>query len=264
MTTLGTSAYEIRAKHEIVFCVFLLVLAFLFRDNPAIVYPQILHVFAGLLAFNFVFNRFLKQPQASAYLSTGAIFVNGVLIHWAIHYSGGRDSYLWVMYLLPIFTACLLLGPWGVALTTLYAAALNAGLYLEMPGRLGSLDWLHILSRTGLFLLAASVTSQLARSERSSQQAYQQQREKLEEALRRIGLGGKLIVEDHHRPDIGQALHGMNSALTVILGSVQILMSERNFDGPALQDLRRVESAARRCGKMLKGLSHGPQSHLHR
>ncbi|MBI4386187.1 MAG: hypothetical protein HY551_02280 [Elusimicrobia bacterium] len=258
-----SSAYELRARHEIVFCVFLLVLAFLFRDNPAIVYPRILHVFAGLLAFNFIFNRFLRQPQASAYLSSGAIFVNGILIHWAIHCTGGQDSYLWVMYLLPIFTACLLLGPWGVVLTTLYAVSLNAVLYCEIPGKLGSLDWLHILSRTGLFLLAASVTSQLARSERFSQQACQQQREKLEEALRKTRLGGKLLAEDSSHPDVGQALHGMNSALTVILGSVQIMMSERNFDGPALQDLRRVESAARRCGKMLKELSHGPQSHLH-
>lgn len=259
MTTQETfSPYEIRARHETVFCIFLLVLAFLFRDNPAILHPELFYVFAGLLAFNFIFNRFLKQPQAAPYLSSGAIFVNGVLITWAIRCSGGQDSYLWVMYLLPIFTACLLLGSWGVALATLYVVSLNSCLWWwEVPGGMASSDWLKILSRTGLFILAASVTSQLASSEKTAQKAYRRQREKLEQALRSIRLRGGLLTEHPSHPNVGHTIHDMNSALTVILGSVQIMLSERNVGGMTFQDLRRVESAARRCIAMLKGLIHG-------
>lgn len=259
----SASPYELRARHETVFCIFLLVLAFLFRDNPAILYPQLLHVFAGLLAFNFIFNRFLRQPQASPYLSSGAIFVNGVLITWAIRCSGGRESYLWVMYLLPIFTACLLLGPWGVGITALFVVSLNSGLWWNAPGGMASADWLQILSRTGLFLLAASVTSQLARSEKTSQEACRRQRGKLEHVLKSIRWRGGLLAEDTRRPGVGQTIHGMNSALTVILGSVQIMLSERNVGVMAFQDLRRVESAARRCIAMLKGVTYGRKEDTH-
>src|SRR5438045_392080 len=95
---------EVRSKHETVFSVFLLALAFLFRDQPSIVYPELLYVFVAFLAFNLLYNRFLKQKARSLHLAYSPIFVNGILITWAIHYSGGSASYLWVMYLLPIFT----------------------------------------------------------------------------------------------------------------------------------------------------------------
>ena len=53
--------WDIRSRYEIVFSVFLLMLAFLFRDLPSIVYPDILFVFLVFLAFNLLYNRFLRQ-----------------------------------------------------------------------------------------------------------------------------------------------------------------------------------------------------------
>lgn len=256
------SAYEFRSRYETVFCIFMLILAFFFRANSAITYPQILYVFTGILSFNFIFNRFLKRPQVPLYLSGGVIFINGILVTLAIHYSGGQTSYLWVMYLLPVFTACLLMGRWGMLLTTLYVIFLNAGLYLE-AGKMETSDWLHILSRTGLFILAASITWKLASSEKSIHEAYQQQREKLEQATRKMRLQGSLLTEDTSHPDAGQAIHSMNSALTIILGSVQLMICEGNMKDIALEDMKRIESAARRCVKILKELTHGCKENIH-
>jgi signal transduction histidine kinase len=248
---------NIRANHETVFCIFLVLLAFLFRNHPAIVYPQLLYVLSAFLAFNFLFNRFLRQPDASPLIAYLAVFVNGILITSATSYSGGPSSYLWVMYLLPIFSSCLLFNARMTGITTAYVILLHAGAYWNEFYRFGSLSWLEGLSRVGLLALSASITESLAASERASKKTAQKQREKLEEALRTLSQESDRKPQDGGISKAGfrKAAHEINNIMTVILGSAEILLLDHPQAGTSREDLNRIKSAARRCVNVIKDLS---------
>jgi signal transduction histidine kinase len=251
-----TLPWDIRSKQETVFSVFLLALAFLFRHHSSITYPELLYVFGGFLAFNFLYNRFLKQKAHSMHLAYSPIFVNGILITCAIHYSGGETSYLWVMYLLPIFTACLLFDGRGILLSTLYVAVLHAWVYGQGLWGLDAGDWLQFLSRTALLVLSASVTWRLAAAERAAKVTIQAQRKNYEEALRRLQAGSDAATEPAP-PEGGlmaRGIHDVNTALTVILGSTQLVLSHTEGEWLGREDLVRIESAVRLSKVLLQNL----------
>src|SRR3989338_7715326 len=64
------------SKYEAVFCVFMAVLAYLWRDNPSLVYPQILYLFATLMAFNLTAGVALRLWPAREWISTFFILAN--------------------------------------------------------------------------------------------------------------------------------------------------------------------------------------------
>ena len=175
---------EYRMKHENIFIIFLLILAFLFRNNPSFTYPHLLVVFGVFLFFNFIYNRFLKQKIANSALSYSPILVNGILITLAINYSGGVYSYLWVMYLLPIFTASLLYNRQGILLSTAYVIFLQMLVYKDILLELDTIGALQLLGRLSLLALSASVTAKLASSEKAAKLSTLEQSEKLDQRLR--------------------------------------------------------------------------------
>jgi signal transduction histidine kinase len=152
------------------------------------------------------------------------------------------------MYLLPIFTACLLLGSRGIWLTTLYVSGLHLGEQAAEFGASGDAGWLQALARVALLFLSASIISRLARAEREAKSAAQAQRQRLERALEESSSSARAAraAENPADPDAGRLMHEMNSVMTVILGSAQFLLLEYPMDGPMTQDLRRVESATKR------------------
>lgn len=240
---------DIRANHEAVFCIFLLLLAFFFRNHPAIVYPQLLYVLGAFLAFNFLFNRFLKQTRASQKIAYAAVLVNGILITSATGYSGGASSYLWVMYLLPIFSSCLLFNTRATWAATLYVIALHTTAYWSQFYQAGSSSRLEGLSRVGLLVLSASVTARLAASERDSKLAARRNRQKLEETLRTLFTEGSAS-----KNGIKKATHEINNIMTVIMGSAEILLLDRSQSEVNREDLVRIKAAAGRCLKVLREL----------
>ncbi len=246
---------ELKTAHEIVFSVFLLTLAFLFRHHPTFVYPQILFTFLAFLGFNFLFNRFLMQDRRSPALTAVSVVVNGVIITWAIHFSGGAESYLWVMYLLPLFSACLLFEQAGVWLTTAFLVLLQGHLFWSRPGRLDALDWLKLSSQAGLLLLAASVTGRLAASERAVRVSASRRRQDLDAGLTESGDAPPSAGKSLSDALLGRGVHDLNGALTVILGSAQILKTHALSGEPGRRDIERVESAVRLSKMILENLS---------
>lgn len=248
---------DIRTTHEAVFCIFLVLLAFLFRNHPAIVYPQLLYVLSAFLVFNFLFNRFLKQADAPPPIAYAAVFINGILITSATSYSGGPSSYLWVMYLLPIFSSCLLFNARMTWVTTIYVIVLHTGIYWEEFYNSGSPSWLESLSRAGLLALSASVTQRLAAAERASKIAAQKHREKLEKALSGLLQEPRRNSEENgiSRVSFRKAAHEINNILMVIQGSVEILLWDHPQADAGREDLNRIKSAAKRCMNVIKDLS---------
>lgn len=188
---------EFRMKHENIFIIFLLVLVFLFRNNPFFVYPHLLIVLAIFLIFNFIYNRFLKQKTVNSALSYSPVFINGIIITVAIDYSGGVSSYLWVMYLLPIFTACLLYNWRGIILSTMYIIILQLWVYKDVLQELDTMETLQLLSRVSLLALSASITAKLAFSEKAVKASALIEREKLEKHLQDQQFYTRSLIESN-------------------------------------------------------------------
>lgn len=113
-------------RYEAGFCVFMGALAFLGRDNPSLEYPAILHLFGVLMVLNLLAGIALRRRPDAPMISTGFILANCGVITAILAYSGGASSNLWVLYLLPIFTVCLLLGPRETVFITVGVVAFNA------------------------------------------------------------------------------------------------------------------------------------------
>jgi signal transduction histidine kinase len=239
---------------ETVFSTFLLALAFLFRQHPSIVYPQLLYAFLGFLGFNLLYHRLLKGKDAAGWPAYAAVAVNGLLITSAIEYSGGPSSYMWVMFLLPLFTACLSFGVAGIAGSAAYLIALQTAVYAFGEGRLGPEDWLQLSSRVGLLLLSVFVTAPLALSERKASEDARRERERWDQSLR--GARDASPEGGHSFPSLlSKGLHDVNGALSVIMGSVQIILMQASGDWTGTADARRVESAVRVCKQIAQNLA---------
>lgn len=244
--------FEAKSKHETIFSFFLLALAFLFRHHPSIKYPELLYVFVAFLAFNFLYNRFLKQKARVAHLAYSPVFVNGILITWAVHYSGGPDSYLWVMYLLPVFTACLLYDVRGIVLSTVYVLTLQASVYEGYIWHMTALDGLQYLSKAALLVLSTSITARLAFAEREAKAASLAERRNYEDSLDQLWGRAREGRSDAGKSDslLMGGIHDVNTALSIILGSAQLLLMQEKEDDPRREDLGRIESAVR-LGKII-------------
>lgn len=188
---------EFRMKHENIFIIFLLVLVFLFRNNPSFVYPHLLIVFAIFLVFNFIYNRYLKQKTVNSALSYSPVFINGILITVAIDYSGGVSSYLWVMYLLPVFTACLLYNWRGILLSTVYVIILQIWVYKDILVELDTVGGLQLISRVSLLALSASITAKLASSEKAAKASALIRSEELEKHLQDQQFYTRSLIESN-------------------------------------------------------------------
>jgi signal transduction histidine kinase len=241
--------WEIKSQYETVFSIFLLVLAFLSRRDASIVYPDILYVFIVFLTFNFLYNRFIKQRDKASPLVFLPVFANGLLITCALRFSGGPSSYLWVMYLLPIFTACLIYELRGVILSTLCMLALYTSLYGDGLWDLDTAEWLQFLGKTSLLVLSASITARLAASERAARASVSAQRRGYEESL------GRLLANASNKEESGTsltalAIHDANTAFAIIMGSSQLLQMQLPGDIAKEEDLKRIDSTVR-LGKYL-------------
>lgn len=122
-------------KYEVVFSVFLVILAFLWRQNPNFTYPQILYSFIVFLTLNLVVGLSLRFWPSREWISALIILANCGTITAIISYSGGQDFYLWVLYLLPIYTVCLLLSGREVSWITTGVLSFNSIFYASSPYR---------------------------------------------------------------------------------------------------------------------------------
>ena len=238
-------------KYETIFCIFLVILAFLFRENAHLAYPQVLYLFLLLLFLNLTAGTVFRHWSFRPWMGWGVVLGNGAIITAILAYSGGADSNLWVLYLLPIYTSCMFLNGIGVVLILL--GMIGCLFFFELSGgpdmNAGSAFYLSL--KTVIFSFAAIATWRVAQKNRKARENLSAQRRKvaeMEEKVNRFILKAK---ESEKMADIGQVAsgiaHDLNNPITVILGTVNMLLEDDSVRGPFRADLERILRSVELC-----------------
>jgi PAS domain S-box-containing protein len=153
--------------YEIIFCIFLGALAYLWGGNAHLVLPQALYLLALLLGLNFAAGRCLKRWPDLEWVAALIIIANCAAVTGLLAYSGAVASNLWVLYLLPIVTACVLLrGREAFWVTAGAVAFLSA--YYAFAAAFGPALYFELGMKNGLLVFAAASVWALSRRERMS------------------------------------------------------------------------------------------------
>ena len=258
MGTISTGERASACAYEAVFCIFLAVMAYLGRENADLVYPTILYFFGLLLILNLSAILALRRWPSKQWISALIILANCGVIAGILSYSGAAQSNLWVLYLLPIYTASLLLNGREVIWITAGAVSFNTLLYLVSTGFWNSSVVFELCLKNGLFVFSAALTWRLVSATRRSAFKLLQQRQELErleettrmqsardertEKLAKMGLISASIVHDLKNP------------LAVIRGYVEICLRERSMNPDLQKDLERITKSALFCQDLVSGI----------
>ena len=243
------------SRYEAGFAVFMAVLAYLGRDNPNLEYPEVLYLFILLMLLNLAAGVALRLKPATPSISAGFILANCGAITAILAHSGGADSNLWVLYLLPIFTVCLLLGPRETAWITAGVVAFNTVFIVrEMQGT-WAVAVFEIALKSGLFLFTALLTSRLVSGERSAHARLQATSSRADRLATR--LESTAALNEVALVSAGVA-HDLGSTFTVILGFSDAVLQDSSLSALAREGVERVRRMAKLGGEMALQLArHG-------
>jgi signal transduction histidine kinase len=244
----SSSVSEAVAHHqETAFSLVMAEVAILFRSNPAYS-PNLLWLFAALLAFNLAYHLALRRRSAAWYVPMISMAVNMVLVTAVLSLSGGPESPFWPMYLMPIFTACLYLDRRHVAFAFCASSGFLASLYLSKdPG--SPLRWTlaELTIKLAVLAVSSSVTAQYAFRARASLLQLGETRAELER------LASDLQRAEIAPPDpngglmrfLSGLVYDLNGRLTVIRGRAELLTDALEAGTPQAEDARSIAEAAR-------------------
>lgn len=237
--------------YQPMFILFLILLVFLARESPKLVFPEIVYLLFGFLFCNLLTNHALSKNRASYRLIDMMSVVNCVLVTAIVYYSGGQQSYLWVLYLFPIFSAVAIFGR-KEALGVLVLVFLFWFLVYENPRNWNSekiIDW---LGKSSLIFIGAVFINSFIREKKKIEEKLTTQRVKLDnmqsELLRsqqEVGRRSKIETIGHRTSKI---IHDLGTPLTIILASARLLTKTET---PARQDINRIIDASVMCKNII-------------
>ncbi|MCM2267994.1 MAG: HAMP domain-containing histidine kinase [Elusimicrobiales bacterium] len=235
-----------RNSYEVVFSIFMVALAYFYRNSPQIEYPRILYFFLLLLGTNFVFNYLLRsRDSVNLWLIDLILLANYWIITGVVYYSGGGSSYFWTLYLLPVFAASLMASfkdAFGVVFLCVLAIGvmswpLGGG---ELAGVLGFAIKVAVLS------FSAGVVYSTAQSKKRAEAGLAFKRQQVGQLEKAIEQKETELVQSASAGEVGTlaagVLHDLGNAVSVILLTAQISVEDEK---PEKKDLERILKAAR-------------------
>ncbi len=243
------------------------VLAFLAKDNPDLVYPQALYLFLGLLASSLGTSLAVRLAPRTDWLHALGLTAGFASVAALQEWSGGPASILWALYLLPLFTAAILLDGRAVAWTAAGACVCNAALYAAAPGPWSPGATFELALKSAVLAGAAGAAWLLARSEREAGARARRQRAVIERLEREIRAETETRERERELTSIAAggagAAHDLATPLMVVRGYARIHL-DKGVDDPELaRDLKRIDDAAAFCQNLASGLlsrAGGPAS----
>lgn len=230
-------------RHELAFGVIVVVLAFLGKGNPGLFHPRALVTILLLMAVNLAAGGFLRRSPVSPGLSAGLVTANLALITALVAFTGGSGSSLWVLFLLPIFTACLLLAPPEAAGFTAAVIAVNAGFAFFGERRDPAVLALEALLKSGLFAFAALLAWRLAEAERDTRRRLESESRRADELA--VNLEASAALSDIGLVGAGVA-HDLRNTFMVITGFAEAIEAQ----GPLAPELRHGFERIRRVAEL--------------
>lgn len=251
---------HVGSKYEVIFSIFLIVLAFLYRDNAHLIYPQVLYWLSLFLFLNLAVGFFLRAWPTREWVASLITMANCGVITAILSTSGGPESNLWILYLLPVFNVCLFLRGRDVVWITIGVIAFNVALYFH-KGFAGSWDanaFFNLGIRAGLFVFAAAVVWRMALKNRSAQEKMEAQRKKMRDLEESIDQQKSQAQRLEKMADMGQltsgVTHDLNNPLTVIFGTVKLLLEDLPSYPQIKPDLERILRSTELCKTIVSNL----------
>lgn len=230
-------------------------LAFLAKDNPDLVYPQALYLFLCLLAASLCTSLSVRRLPERGWLHALCVVAGLASIVGLQEWSGGPESNLWTLYLLPIFSSTVLFEARELTWTAAGACACNAAVHLLDPEGVRESTGFTLALETGILATAAAATWTFSKAEREADARASAQRgqiDRLERAqaearerdrgLSAIAAGG------------AGAAHDMTTPLMVIRAYSAMHLERGLEDAELSQDLARIDAAAAFCQELVAGL----------
>ncbi len=238
-------------KYELVFCIFLVMLAFLYRDNAHLVYPHILYLFIALLSINLAANFALKKWGGAPWLSALFILANCATISAILNFSGKEESNLWVLFLLPIYTVCMLLNGKEVLWITFGVISFNWAFHQFSVERWETEMMFFVMLKSGIFVFAAAGTWSIVARDRRARERIVRQKEELLALENKLHEQTDQVVQMEKMADIGQltsgVAHDLNNPITVIIGTVKMMLEDDQVDKSLRPDLERILRSGELC-----------------
>lgn len=245
---------------EIALSIFMGVLAFLGKDNPNLVYPEILYLFVLLMTLNLAASATLRRKKLSPALSAGFSVASCGTITAILAYSGGAASNLWVLYILPIFTACLFLGSHETGWITAGVVAFNAVFTLTETTQTLPVALFEVLLKSGFFVFTAVLAWRLASQERQARSDSQRASLRADELTARLESAAAL--KDVGTVSAGVA-HDLRNAFMVIVGFTETTLQDESLGAEARGALERILRMASLGTEMAGNLArHGGEVKL--
>lgn len=235
-----------RNSYEVIFAVFMIALAYFYRDNPQIVYPRILYFFLLLLGSNFFFNYLLRRrASVNLWLIDLILLINFWLITGVLYYSGGGASYFWVLYLLPVFAASLM-ARFKDAAGMVFLCVLSITL-LSWPVGGGDLaGMLSLAVKISVLIFSAGVVYSTAQSKKRAEAGLAFKRGQVELLEKKVTETESEIVKTASAGEVGTlvsgVLHDLGNAVSVITLSAELAVTDEK---PDKKDLERILKGAR-------------------
>lgn len=222
----------------------LLSLAFLSKDNPHLVLPDCLWLFLLLLGSSLAASLAVRLRPGRSMPAALALTVSFAVVAGIQARSGGSESDLWVLYLLPIFSAAILLGGRETAWIAAGAVLANAAGLLAEPRAPGLADAFSLVLKTSILAGAAAGTWSLSKAEREAGRKAAGQRAEIErlEGVASVAAGG------------AGAVHDLGAPLTVIAGYASLLREDAGLPRAVRDDMERIERSALYCQELVRGL----------
>ncbi len=242
-----------RGRYEIALSIFSIFSFFFLKDFHGQTYYSLLVSMAAFLFLNLVFNFLLKEKSEvdiRFYFLTNA--VNCLAISFVMNYSGGKDSYLWFLHLLPVM-AMALSGEFFYSYILLFISFGCISLFYIFDFSGDFRDYFSLLLKGSV--LAASCAfirhSAAARKALEAELAFKRKQAEmlLAEASRVSSKKEQPNLEAEKSDFTAVAIHDLKNLISVIYIISQVINKDENFNK---KEAERLLSAASYAAKLSK------------
>jgi len=247
----GQDKRQLAAMFQPIFLLFLLLFIFMSRGNELLVFPQIVYLFFIFLGVNFAINAVARSASSSPFLMDLAVTANCFVIAGIINYSGQIHSQLWILFLLPIFTAAGLLRIRHLVFTCVLATFFIAFFYGN-PQEWDKDIAFEIISKTSLLFMGAMLMRSMAMQKEKIALELKVKRDRLDKISGEIAKTNLQTLQAEGMAEVGKRtstiLHDISTPITIILGSARMAISDEK---PSKADLQRIIDAAVICKNII-------------